>query len=105
MMPTENVSEAPELGPPQYKRQMLVPNCDPLNENPAHPPHFMKIEIRPEIGISMFNCETRHIPHCMKIEIRPEIGISMFNCAAVKNGSNRLSSYRVNRIMDVERKW
>ena len=37
MMHTENISEAPELGPPQYKGQMLVPNCDPLNENLAHP--------------------------------------------------------------------
>ena len=28
--------------------------------------------------------KTRHIPHFMKIKIRPEIRISMFNCAAVK---------------------
>ena len=28
--------------------------------------------------------KTRHIPHFMRIEIRPEIGTSMFNCSAAK---------------------
>ena len=28
--------------------------------------------------------ETQHIPHFMKIEIRADLGISMFNCVAVK---------------------
>ena len=29
--------------------------CDPLSENPAHHT-FIKIEIRLEVGISMYNC-------------------------------------------------
>ena len=33
--------------------------------------------------------------HFMKIEIKPEIDISMFNCATVKNGSNRLLGSQV----------
>ena len=65
MMPTENISEAPELGPPQYKRQVFVPNCDQLNENLAHPAFYENRD------------KTRN-------------RLSMFNCAAVKNGSNRL---------------
>ena len=58
--------------------------CDPLNENPAHILHFMKIEVRPEISLSMFNC------------------------AAVKKW-NRLvvwfPSYEAKRIADAERKF
>ena len=42
----------------------------------------------------------------MKIEIRPEIGISMFNCAAVKKWKRSVAwfaSYGVKRIADAER--
>ena len=38
-----------------YVELMQVTICDPLSENPAHP-GFYEIEIRLEIGISMFNC-------------------------------------------------
>ena len=52
--------------------------------------------------------ETRHIAHFMKIEIRPEIGISMFNCPAVKNWKRSVAwfrSYGAKRIEDAERKF
>ena len=56
---------------------------DPLSENPAHPAF-------------------------MKIEIRPEINISMFNCAAVKKWKRsiaRFPSYGAKHITDAERKF
>ena len=49
--------------------------------------------------------KTWHIPHFMKIDIRPEIGISMFNCAAVKKWKRSVAwflSYGAKRIVDTE---
>ena len=52
--------------------------------------------------------KTQHIPHFMKIEIRPEIGISMFNCAAVKKWKWSVVwflSYEAKHIADAECKF
>ena len=52
--------------------------------------------------------ENRHIPHFTKIEIRLEIGISMFNCPAVKKWKRSVAwfpSYGAKRIKDTECKF
>ena len=50
------------------------------------------------LGMKVFMtrwAKTWHIPHFMKIKIRPEIGISMFNCAAGKTVVVKAGAYIV----------
>ena len=52
--------------------------------------------------------KTRHIAHFMKIEIRPEIGIPMCNCAAGKKWKRSVAwfpSYRAKCVADAERNF
>ena len=52
--------------------------------------------------------KTRHIPHFLKIEIRLEIGILMLNCVVVKKWQWSVAwfpSYGAKRIANVERKF
>ena len=52
--------------------------------------------------------KTRHIPHFVKIEIRSEIGISIFNYTAVQKWQWSVAwfpSYRAKRITDTEHRF